>query len=80
MKVEIHNFELADPTMLAACLERVRLFYSPADLLVVPKIWVTQAKRDGMLDYGILLPYAGGGSLLVHAIRRPGSTEVEFHS
>ena len=80
MKIEIQNFELACPDMLSACLERIRRFYGPGDLPVVPQIWATSAERGGMLDYGILLPCVSGGSLVVHAIRRPGSTEVEFHS
>lgn len=80
MKIEIHNAEPADPAMLSACIERVRRFYGPGEHEVVPAIWVSGPERDGMLDYGILLPHATGGQMVLHAIRRPGSTEIEFHS
>lgn len=79
MKLSIVNVEIADPDMLNACIQRVRRFYQePCD--VEPEIWCDELDRDGFLDYGMRFPYPSGGQIIVHAIRRPGSTQVEFHS
>lgn len=81
MNLLIFNLQEAEPAMLAACVQRVTSFYAGQPYSTVqPEIFVVEPERDGMLDYSILLPYPSGGQIIVHAIRRPGSTEVEFHS
>lgn len=81
MRIEIQSVELADLAMLSACIERIKRFYEPVHHHhVVPVVWVEEPERSGMIDYAIVLPYVGGGQMILHAIRRPGSAEVEFHS
>lgn len=80
MKIEIYNAELADSDMLLACIVRVKRFYECTPSVWAAEIWVYPPDRDGMIDYGMRLPYPSGGQIIIHAIRRPNSTEVEFHS
>lgn len=77
-----HDF---DKPMLDACIERIQRFCPDTEQRYNTTIYTNAPDRDGGLEYLISItnerdegkdvrPYTIG------AIRRPGSTQIEFHS
>lgn len=80
MNILIVDAGRADPAMLQACVTRIQRFYD-ADSEAEPVITVNEPERDGFLQYLIKLPYTGTDrAMFIGAVRRAGSTEIEFHS
>lgn len=86
MNILINYIEESEPTMLAACIERVKqMANDPADPTAMwdhpeARIQCNRPDKNGFTEYAISFYYKSGGSITIGAIQRTPGAPVEFHS
>lgn len=81
MNILITDAQVSEPTMLAACIERCKRWGGEGSTLDVQhEIICNKRTRGGWLEYMLILKYESGQKLVVGAIQRTPTGEIEFHS
>jgi hypothetical protein len=74
--IVVRNVEAGETRMLEVCLARCARWIGSRSI----NVYVKSPESDGFLEYAMAIELESGQRITIVARRRPGSTEIEFHS